>query len=174
MNIHFKLNESKPEFCEQFYLEARSLTSNQILNDSDACIALQHALKPYYELGMAMMPAFLGKPSTQDMVNYLILLHTQFGGPKTGFSPLNRLKNKNSHGSNNSNNGNQNSSASTTNNTERKPAANCPPCFKCKNLATLHETAEATLMFAFPKTKNRKNTGQNRDRRTYLCPRKFS
>ena len=101
-------------------------------NDSDARIALQHALEPYYELGMAMMPAFLGKPSTQDMVNYLNLLHTQFGGPKTGFSPLNRLKNKNSHGSNNSNNGNQNSSASTTNNNKRKPAANRPPCFKCQ------------------------------------------
>ena len=81
MNYRFKLNETISEFCNRFYLDAQSLTGKK-MDDSFAKIALQHALKLYYNLTMAMMPAFIGSPSTRQKVDYLNLLTPKFGDQK--------------------------------------------------------------------------------------------
>ena len=62
------------------------------MEDSFAKIALQHALKPYYDLAMAIMPAFIGSPSTRKMADYLKFINLKFGGPKTAFTPVSKLK----------------------------------------------------------------------------------
>ena len=57
MNYRSKLNKSISEFCDRFFLDAQSLTEMK-MEGSFAKIALQHALKPYFNLKIAMILAF--------------------------------------------------------------------------------------------------------------------
>lgn len=75
MNIEFRLNGSLVEFSDRSYHEAQILIGEGIMNDLDTKIAMEHAIKPFKGIHIAMIPVLNDKNRYQELVRLLENVH---------------------------------------------------------------------------------------------------
>lgn len=80
--IEFRPNETLIDFADRFYHKAQILVGAGLIKDFDSKIAMEHKIKPYKKLQVAIIPAFNDRNcNTKGLVDYLQICATSIKIP---------------------------------------------------------------------------------------------